>query len=492
VRSKFISQMPLGSVAIADIEFDVFCRHELVPILMALQYLYVERKETIAEICRLIEAEVNANESKRLGVPGLTYWEILVLAALRLGCDLDYDQLSDLASHHRKIRQMMGISDWDGRRYPRSTINDNLTVLSAKTLEAISQLVVAEGHRLCPEAVRSVRGDSYVLRKNIHYPTDANLVTDGIRKVIAVASQLANDCGVSGWRQHTHLGNKAHEIKRTIEKVAASRRKDKDSAMESCYRQLLDHCHMILERAVQTLHQFDVVKDQLCWSIERRCTQLASELQYFIGGTEYTAELARRRVIAGETIPHQDKVFSLFEPDTELINRGKKPQPIEFGHRVMLVQDSAGFIVHSQVMGHGITDEKILVEVMHNLQRRYNGKIRAASFDKGFWTPNNLQQLSKIINLVVLPKKGKRSAADSLREGAKDFGDVRCWHAGIESAINALQAGNGLDVCRDKGVDGYRRYLALGVLGRNLHTLGNIFVDKERARRRKGSLQLAS
>ena len=152
MRSKFISQMPLGSVAIADIEFDVFCRHELVPILMALQYLYVECKETVAEICRLIEAEVNANESKRLGVPGLTYWEILVLAALRLGCDLDYDQLSDLASHHRKIRQMLGISDWDNRRYARSTINDNLTALSAKTLEAISQLVVDEGHRLCPEA----------------------------------------------------------------------------------------------------------------------------------------------------------------------------------------------------------------------------------------------------------------------------------------------------------------------------------------------------
>ena len=236
VRSKFISQMSLGSVAIADIEFDVFCRLELVPILMALQHLYVECKDTVAEICRLIEAEVNANESKRLGVPGMTYWEILVLAALRLGCDLDYDQLSDLASHHRKIRQMMGISDWDGRRYPRSTINDNLTALSAKTLEAISQLVVAEGHRLCPEAIRSVRGDSYVLRKNIHYPTDANLVVDGIRKVIAVARQLAGS--VVGVNMDTLVTRRARSnarSKKWLPAAAKTKTATSNPAIDSCW-----------------------------------------------------------------------------------------------------------------------------------------------------------------------------------------------------------------------------------------------------------------
>jgi hypothetical protein len=71
---------------------------------------------------------------------------------------------------------------------------------------------------------------------------------------------------------------------------------------------------------------------------------------------------------------------------------------------------------------------------MHNLQWRYNGKICAASFDKGFWTPNNLQQLSEIVNLVVFPKKGKRSSADSLREGAKEFGGVRC----LQPVLNHL------------------------------------------------------
>ena len=136
VRSKFMPQMPLGAVPIAEIEFDVFCRHELVPILMALQHLYVNRPQVIDEICTLIEADITAQPSPKLGCTGLTYWEVLVLAALRLGANLDYDQLSDLATCHRKIRQMMGISDWDQKRYPKSTVHDNLSSLLAATIES--------------------------------------------------------------------------------------------------------------------------------------------------------------------------------------------------------------------------------------------------------------------------------------------------------------------------------------------------------------------
>ena len=200
------------------------------------------------------------------------------------------------------------------------------------------------------------------------------------------------------------------------------------------------------------------------------------------------AELASRRVFNDETIPNADKVFSIFETDTELINRGKQPNPIEFGHRVLIIQDKAGFIIHARVMGIGITDEKIIVEVMENLQKRFNDKIRAASFDKGFWTPNNLKQLSEFVPLVVLPKKGKRSQADIERESEKEFGKTRRWHAGVESAIHALGSGNGLSLCRDKGDDGYRRYLALGVLGRNLQTLGTILLEKERKLKREQML----
>jgi len=96
------------------------------------------------------------------------------------------------------------------------------------------------------------------------------------------------------------------------------------------------------------------------------------------------------------------------------------------------------------------------------------------------------------VPLAVLPKKGKRSAADDAWEKSKEFGCLRKWHAGVESAIHALQAGNGLGVCRDKGIEGYQRYLALGVLGRNLQRLGTIFLEKKCKRRREQMLMMAA
>lgn len=488
MRNKFIPQMTIGCVPIRDIEFDVFSRHELVPILMALQHFYVNAKQKLTEICELIEQDIVSHQSTKLGCTGLTYWEILVLAALRLGSDLDYDQLSDLATNHRKIRQMMGLSDYDIKRYPKSTVNDNLVSLSAKTINAISILIVSEGHRFAPNAVERVRGDSYVMKKNIHYPTDSNLLLDAIRKVIHVSKELASYCHITGWRKHDYLFQKARKIKRRMERVARSRKKDKDVELKGLYVQLIEHGQMVVDRSLETIHQFYKRKQQASPAVQCRGEQLCSELQYYIAAAEYVSELAHRRVINEEKIPNSDKVFSVFEADTELINRGKQPNPIEFGHRVLIIQDNAGFIIDAQVMGIGITDEKIIVEVMENLQKRFNRKIRAASFDKGFWTPNNLKQLSEIVPLVVLPKKGKRSAADAVRESEKEFGKTRKWHAGVESAIHALGAGNGLALCRDKGSDGYRRYLALGVLGRNLQTLGTILLEKERKRKREQML----
>lgn len=492
MRFKIIPQMAIGAVPIARIEFDVFCRHELVPILMALQHLYVNRPQVINEICALIEADITTQPSPKLGCTGLTYWEVLVLAALRLGANLDYDQLSDLATCHRKIRQMMGISDWEPKRYPKSTIHDNLSSLRTRTIQSITALIVTEGHRLRPEAIERVRGDSYVLKKNIHYPTDANLLLDGIRKVIALCAAMAELVPLSGWRQHVHQFAKARRMKRRIDKVAHSRAKDKEQALQDCYRHLLDHSRMIVERAIDSYKQVKALNSLAPARVRRLNAELASELQYFLGATEYMADLATRRVLDDQTISHTEKVFSLFEPDTELINRGKTPQPIEFGHRVLIVEDRAGFIVHACVMEPGQTDEKTPVALMAELQRRFHGKIKAASFDKGFWSPSNLQDLSAIVPLAVLPKKGKRAAADAEREGAEEFGRLRKWHAGVESAIHALQAGNGLAVCRDKGIEGYQRYLALGVLGRNLQRLGTIFLEKERQRRREQMLMMAA
>ena len=149
-------------------------------------------------ILRAIARDVNGRSSPHRGRPGLSYWEILVLAAARLGCNCNYDQLQDLAENHRALRQVMGIGDWDDAddeqdktKFDWRRIESNLNLLRPETIAQINQAIIQEGHRLEPEAAETVRGDSFVAATNVHFPTDNSLIRDGLRKVLGLAATLA-------------------------------------------------------------------------------------------------------------------------------------------------------------------------------------------------------------------------------------------------------------------------------------------------------------
>src|SRR6185312_5608669 len=91
-------------------------------------------------------------------------------------------------------------SDFGWRR-----IRDNVCLLAPATIEQISHLIVAEGHRLDPEAVKQVRVDSFVMETNIHWPTESTLIRDGLRKLLPWCVALARLLGIGGWRQAGHL-----------------------------------------------------------------------------------------------------------------------------------------------------------------------------------------------------------------------------------------------------------------------------------------------
>src|SRR5947209_6336400 len=161
------------SLPIAQVNLNVNCRDEIIPILRALQHVYgnVALRD---ELLQLVGEDVNQTTSRQRGRRGLNYWEITVLAAARLGCNLDYDKLQDLAENHRSLRQIMGLGDgqeaidFDWRR-----IEDNVLKLRHQTLKKINELVVKAGHALEPKAIAAVRGDTFVVETNIHYPTES-------------------------------------------------------------------------------------------------------------------------------------------------------------------------------------------------------------------------------------------------------------------------------------------------------------------------------
>jgi IS5 family transposase len=259
MRKMIEPQRTLGTVSMSSISFDIHCRHEIVPILMALQHLY-SRPVAMGEICALIRNDIVGDRNEELGCSGMSYWEILVLASARLGCDLDYDALHDLANNHTTLRDIMRISRYDDERFPRATIHDNISKLSAETLTKISNIVVDEAHTLCPQAIEKVRGDSFVVQKNIHYPTDANLIYDGIRKTIQLTARLAEAYSIVGWRQHAHLLRKIKSIIRDLQRVARSKRKTKEEELKELYKKLIKRVHSIIGRSLDTISTVAIIE----------------------------------------------------------------------------------------------------------------------------------------------------------------------------------------------------------------------------------------
>ena len=201
MRKAFDRQRRFDSQAVLDVRLNLNCRDEIVPILKALKHIYSQPKLR-DDILTAIAEDVNHRSSRNRGRRGMDYWQILVLAAVRLGCNLDYDKLQDLAEQHRALRHIMGIGDWDQQTcFDWRRIQDNLTRIRPETIERINHRIVAEGHRLVPEAVETVRADSFVAETNIHYPTESTLIRDGLRKLLALGNELATQIGAAGWRQ---------------------------------------------------------------------------------------------------------------------------------------------------------------------------------------------------------------------------------------------------------------------------------------------------
>ena len=276
-----------------------------------------------------------------------------------------------------------------------------------------------------------------------------------------------------GWRQHKHLYRKA----KTGREDRPHRRPQGNGYQERMkpYRELLEVADMLLTRA-ETLRE-TVRKYGIGGGAE--ALALDKDLETFLQRTRHVCDLARRRVLQGETIPHSEKLFSIFETHTQLYKRGKAGEPMQFGRLVLVFEDGAGFITHHHLLPRDKGDRDVVVEQTRTAQKRHRGKIRRGSFDRGFHSPQIQDELAKILEHPCVPMPGNKQATEQEKTASVEFRNARQLHPGIESAIGALQSGNGLKRCRDRTEKGFERYIGLGVLGRNLHVLGKLLIARE-------------
>lgn len=481
MRKAYSSQLRFDCEAIEQLKLNLDCRDEIIPILEGLKHVFGQ--QTLRDrVIELVAADINESTRDDVGREGLDYWQIVVLAVVRLGCNLDYDKLQDHCENHRALRCLLLAGDWDETTSFRGgRIRDTLHQLKSSTIEEINHVIVNHGQTLDDDARGKVRADSFVVETNIHYPTESSLIWDGIRKIMPLCSLLAPLLGAAGWRQAKLLKKRIKQQVREVARISASKSPRVKATLNQAYGELLERVATVVERArmLEKLAQEAETSDPMIKSLREK-------LSHWLPLTTKVCVTAYRRTVLDETVPNAEKLFSLFEPHTQLYRRGKTGEPNQFGRLVLVYEDGAGFISHYHVMDREASDQSVVVEQTRIAQERHQGEIEEASFDRGFYSEDNDQALKDIIQHPCLPPRHRNQYSEWLNSAPVRYQKSRQRHAGIESAIGALQSGNGLKRCRDETEEGLERYLGLAILGRNIHVLGKLLIARAKSKAEAG------
>ena len=474
MRKRFEVQLELGQPAIETVVLPKRSRDELPPLLKGLQWIFItpELNEAIFE---LLENAVVAGKQSTTGRPGMDLWHILVLGIVRLGLNCDYDRLEHIANYDTLVRQIMGLPAFGSQvTFHHKTISDNVCHLDEKLLEKINALVARHGlehfkknGKDNPAARLEVKADSYVLETNVHYPTDLNLLWDAARKSIEILASLYEQLGLQGWRKKAYWKRQLKQAMRACAKINHSGGANKAERLEAAVKDYLEAAYALEAKVYECVEKLQSKEVILSITESLRLTSALYFHDHLIGHID----LIERRLLKGERIPHEEKIFSLFEPHTDLIKKGKSNPPVEFGRRLLMSTQQDGLILDYKIMGSGSETAEVVPLADRLLNRYGEGNLKSISFDKGFSSQQDRELLELYIPEVILPKKGRRSQCDLQRESAPLWRKRRNAHSAVESDINSLEH-HGLDRCPDKGFAGYKRYVGLGVLAYNLHKIG--------------------
>ena len=326
------------------------------------------------------------------------------------------------------------------------------------------------------------RCDSFVVESNVYYPTDTKLLYDSVRKSVELIAKVYSDLNMTIWRQSKSQLKKLKKTLRRIQKMRHSSSKDETKKQEridkikELVKSYIEQSEILIKRVLSDMEN---LRNN---GIDPMLEVLFVFITKFVEHAEHHMDLVRRRIVNGEKIPHDEKVFSIFEEYTEWLAKGKAGVSQELGLNVCIMEDQFGFILNHRVMQHEV-DKSIAVPFTEETKKLFP-KLKSCSYDKGFWSPANKEPLEKILDEVTLPKKGRHSQKDVERESTDEFKTARKQHSAVESGINALE-NHGLDRCPDRGLKAFERYVSYAVLARNLQILGDSIQKKEVAKKKR-------
>lgn len=356
-------------------------------------------------------------------------------------------------------------------------------VPDAKTLIRVAHLIGPETLKPALERVVQVarqrgvtrgqrlRVDTTVVETNIHYPTDSTLLADGVRVLTRTMKRIVERARLDG----EHIRDRTRSVgRRVFEIVQRSRAAGRGSAttqatraarVTTLYREVMTLTGSVVRRA-----------EQLLTRVPRRRARPTARLR---ASLDATTRLVRRvlaqtraRVIKGDT-HYPDKVLSLFEPQTDVVRKGKAAKPTEFG-KVVKIQEADGHIITDyEVCVTRVPDKALWLSSLQRHQALFGRVPRLAVADAGFASAANEQAARELgITRVALPRRGPPASAGSPTARPRWYRQALRWRTGCEGRISAVKRSHGLRRCLYRGPEGMERWVGLGILASNLLVMG--------------------
>jgi transposase, IS5 family len=451
----------------------------LEPVLEAISAFLDEQAEVIEKVRRDLVRGLKQPGSGRKGLTASQVLRSLVLMRLK---NWDYRELRERIADGLTLRQF---TDFYCSPVPKhDAFQRGFVRLTPQTLKAVNDLVVQAAVELGLEEGAKLRVDTTVVQTDIHHPTDNTLLWDVVRVVTRLAGRLAEALElrrIKGFCDHTRSARRRmYEIQRmtTRQRLAQQTR---------TYRALIDITAEVVGNARAGLVGTHTMRGNGMLA-DMAIDELRRQIEHFCKLGDRVIDQARRRVLFGEQVATDEKIYSIFEPHTDLIKRGKVRSPVEFGHKVFLAESAQGLITQYEVLKGNPPDE---IHVASSLRRHEQSFGRAPYLygsDRGFFSEQNLAWCRRAgVKVVCIPQRGgKRTARRETYERSTVFKSGQRFRAGIEGRISVLFRGRGMKRCLAEGRDRFELCVGAAVLANNLMRIAAMLMAQP-SRKRKAA-----
>lgn len=383
----------------------------------------------------------------RWGTPAAVVLRVLVLKHLH---DWSFDECEREVRGSLVYRAFCRI---DGERVPDAKTLIRLAhLLDESVLKDVVARLVALGRERRLVRGRRMRLDTTVVETNIHYPTDATLLADGVRVLTRMLRQIGEQV-----RERTRsVARRVFEIaqrSRTAgSRVSPAVRERSKAKMKVLYQGLMRITRAVLRHAEAAVTR-------------ARERHLTPQLPATIELVRRVLAQTRARVLRGDT-HFPDKVVSLFEPHTDIIRKGKLTKPTEFGRLVKIQEAEAQFVTDYEICERHQTDRALWAPALDRHIALFGHPPYLAVADGGFASRTNERAAQERgVQHVVLPRQPHEKRSRMARAALR-------WRTGSEGRISALKRCHGLRRCRYRGESGMHRWIGLGVIANDLLVLG--------------------